>query len=74
MKIRIHNPIYGVPITYLGVHCVEQFKIVGRADANIINENYLFYKKHKKDKGGMPIVNNIPIYKRILIKKYENKN
>ena len=69
MKIRIKKPIYGVPITYLGNHCSEQFEIVGRADANIINENYLFYKKHKKDKGGMPIVNNIPIYKRMLIRK-----
>ena len=31
MKIRIHNPIYGVPITYLGCHCNNQFKIVGRS-------------------------------------------
>lgn len=29
MKIRIHNPIYGVPITYLGCHCPEQFEIIG---------------------------------------------
>ena len=44
MKIKIKNPIYGVPITFLDKFCSEQFKIVGRADANIINENYLFYK------------------------------
>ena len=36
MKIRIHNPIYGVPITYLGCHCNNQFKIVGNADADIL--------------------------------------
>ena len=69
MLVRIKNIIIGVPITYLGNHCSEQFEIVGRADANIINENYLFYKKHERDKGGMPIVNNIPIYKRMLIRK-----
>jgi hypothetical protein len=29
MKIRIHKPIYGVPITYFGQHCPDQFEIIG---------------------------------------------
>ena len=28
IKIRIHNPIYGVPITFLYNYCPEQFEIV----------------------------------------------
>lgn len=29
MKIRIHKPIYGVPITFLDKYCPTQFEIVG---------------------------------------------
>lgn len=29
MKIRIHNPIYGMPITFLDKYNPEQFEIVG---------------------------------------------
>ena len=29
-KIRIHNPIYGVPITFLYNYCPEQFEIIWR--------------------------------------------
>lgn len=28
-RIRIENPVMGVPITFLGKHNPEQFKIVG---------------------------------------------
>ena len=28
MKIRIHNPVYGVPITFLDKYCPDQFEIV----------------------------------------------
>ena len=30
MKIRIHNPIYGVPITFLDKYNPEQFELIGR--------------------------------------------
>ena len=45
MKIKIHNPYYGVPITFLGNHCPEQFDIVGimsshgKLPKNIPNES-----------------------------------
>ena len=35
MKIRIHKPIYGIPMTYLGQHCPDQFEIIGLGIANL---------------------------------------
>ena len=35
MKIRIHNPIYGVPITFLDKYNPEQFEIVGQGQGNL---------------------------------------
>lgn len=29
MKIRVYNPIYGVPITFLDKYCPTQFEILG---------------------------------------------
>ena len=29
MKIKIHNPYYGVPVTFLGDYNPEQFEIIG---------------------------------------------
>lgn len=34
-KVRIHNPIYGVPITFLDKYNPEQFEIVGLGIANL---------------------------------------
>ena len=28
LKVRIHRPVYGVPITFIGKYCPEQFEIV----------------------------------------------
>ena len=36
MKVRIKNPIWGVPITFLDKYCPTQFEIVGCADADIL--------------------------------------
>ena len=35
MKIRIHKPIYGIPISFLSKYNSDQFEIVGCADADI---------------------------------------
>ena len=69
MKIRIKNPIWGVPITFLDKYNPEYFEIVGRADANIANELHPCYISGFKDKGGAPLVNGQFVYKRILIHK-----
>lgn len=34
MKIRIHNPIIGVPITFMNNFSPEQFKVIGIACGN----------------------------------------
>ena len=31
-KVKIKNPIFGVPISFLSKYCEEQFEIVGNAD------------------------------------------
>ena len=46
MKIRIKNPIWGVPITYLDKHNPEQFEIIGCHEPciqlNILEKNTNF--------------------------------
>lgn len=59
----------GVPITFLDKFNPGQFEIVGRADANIANENNLYHIKGFKDKGGAPLIKGLFVYKRVLIKK-----
>ena len=64
-----YDGIMGVPITFMDKYNPEQFEIVGRADANIANEDNSFHIEGFKDKGGAPLVNGSFVYKRILIKK-----
>ena len=59
MKVRIKNPIWGVPITFLYKYNPTQFEIIGIAN----NARYI---------GNFPcltIINGKRIYNRILIKK-----
>ena len=37
MKVRIKNPIWGVPITFLCKYCPTQFEIVGLGKHNDLN-------------------------------------
>ena len=49
MKVRIKNPIWGVPISFLDKYCPEQFKIValGNSRENFTpNKDYINPKKH----------------------------
>ena len=59
MKVRIKNPIWGVPVTFLYSYNPSQFEIVGDA-CNGSDSIYDLFK---------PRLNNKFIYKRILIKK-----
>lgn len=66
MRIRIKNPIWGVPITYLDKHNPEQFEIIGgTANGQVPDEmkigNYSVYNN--------PFVGSKRIYQRILIRK-----
>ena len=58
-KIKIKNPVMGVPITFLDKYCPEQFEIIG--DACHGSDHQWDYFK--------PIINGKLIYKRILIKR-----
>lgn len=71
------NGVIGVPITFLDKYNPDQFEIVGRADANIANEDNEYHIEGFKDKGGAPLISGKFVYKRILIKckgnfEYEN--
>jgi hypothetical protein len=60
MKIRIYKPIYGVPITYLGQHCPDQFKIIGLSNGSNFEDEYI---------GGNLYINKKKKYDRFLIRK-----
>ena len=66
MKVRIKNPIWGVPITFLYKYCPTQFEIVG------ITENAEYLKPLYLDgceKYDRPYVNGKRMYSRLLIRK-----
>ena len=69
MKIRIKNPIWGVPITFLNNYCPTQFTIIDGCNRYLIldtfkvNENIKQFRKEATD------VNGKPKYFRVLIKK-----
>ena len=67
-----YDGVMGVPITFMDKYCPGQFEIVGRADANIANEDNEYYIPGFKDKGGTPMIKGEWIYKRILIRKKQS--
>ena len=64
MKVRIKNPIWGVPITFLNKYNPKQFEIIGlmsgAKDSSLINGNDGRAKFYINGKG---------VYARILIRK-----
>ena len=75
-KIRIHNPVLGVPITFLNYHNPEQFDIIWQASGNSwangkqILEDLGFDPTIKYGGGlGSGIINKKAVYTRLLIKK-----
>ena len=74
MKVRIKNPVMGVPITFLDKYCPTQFEIVGLA-ADQRDEDEIFIKgtptyldeKHKSYVG--MVLNHKATYARILIRR-----
>ena len=61
-KIKIKNPVIGVPITFLDKYCPEQFEILG------CSCQYGDCGKHIDGKGWGVSVDNKDIYKRIFIR------
>ena len=69
MKIRIKNPIYGVPITFLYSYNPKQFEIVD------INPHFFTLVAQGFEKPKQLSVNGKDTFARILIKKKnENQN
>ena len=73
--IKIFHPIYGIPVTYLGNYCPNQFEIFGLATGNT-NKSFpeLEYlcghiPNFPKDKGGCGVINGNPVYARLIIRK-----
>ena len=64
-----YDGVMGVPVTFLDKYNPRQFEIVGRADANIADEDNPYHIPGFKDKGGAPMINGRFVYKRILIRK-----
>lgn len=66
MKIRIKNPIWGVPVTFLYSWCSTQFKIIGATESN--GKGFSNGLWDEKSKDAHPLVNGKKIYTRIFIK------
>ena len=79
MKVRIKNPIWGVPITFLDKYCPTQFEIIGGFNGykECDYENALLCGTPTEyvDKNGKtkiwtgPTINKKTVYYRILIRK-----
>ena len=72
-KVRIENPVMGVPITFLDKYNPRQFEILDAND-QVINKDVVPLKPHGlvKDKDGS-IAGRI-VYARILIRKRKDPN
>ena len=70
MKIRIKNPIWGVPITFLYSYNQEQFEIVDPSDFTDVERLKSKNTMLIKDKDSA--INGKPTYARIAIHKKNN--
>ena len=66
-----YEGVMGVPISFLDKYNPEQFVIVGMAAGNSAVNGFgveAGYTKHKKDRGGCPVLDGERIYTRIMIR------
>ena len=66
MKVRIKNPICGVPISFLDKYCPNQFRIIGQLNVGCFMDNNGWQGSNGKN---MLLVNGKTVYARILIQK-----
>ena len=67
MKVRIKNPIWGVPITFLYSYSSKQFEIVGATESD--GKGFSNGLWDEKSKDAHSLVNNKKTYKRLFIRK-----
>lgn len=66
MKIRVHRPIWGTPITFLDKYCPAQFQIVGATESEGSGfSNGIFNGGNIKQ----ALVKGQRVYKRLFIKR-----
>lgn len=65
-KIKIKNPVMGVPITFLDKYCPAQFEIVGQLNTGSFMDNNGWQGSNGKN---MLSVNGKTAYKRVLIRR-----
>ena len=65
MKVRIKNPIYGVPISFLENYCPKQFEILGLTSSS----KNLTYGLINTTFGTRATINGNKKFARLLIKK-----
>lgn len=66
MKIRIKNPIWGVPITFINNYNPKQFEIVGANESE--RKGFSNGLWDEKSKDAHSLINNKKTYKRLFIK------
>ena len=69
MKIRIKNPIWGVPITFLYKYCPTQFEILDLINRYMIFDYFGVNEEVRKKHSHCANVNGKPTYSRICIRR-----
>ena len=67
MKVRIKNPIWGVPITFINNYNPKQFEIVGATESD--GKGFSNGLWDEKSKDAHSLINNKKTYKRLFIRK-----
>ena len=68
MKIRIHKPIYGVPISFFSKYCPDQFKIIGITYSKDKNPDIELIRTSSKKRHN-PFISGKEKYSRVIIKQ-----
>lgn len=70
-----YDGLMGVPVSFLGRYCPEQFELVWKAFGNTRATTQpelldaLGYRKHPEDRGGLGVINGRRVYARLLIRR-----
>ena len=67
MRIRIKNPIWGVPITFMDKYNPEQFEILGATESE--GKGFSNGLWDKESNVSQPLVNGVRKYKRLFVQK-----
>ena len=69
IKIRVHRPIFGTPITFLDKYNPKQFEIVDAANRYLLLDYFNVNERVIREHNHCTNINGKPTYFRILIRK-----